>query len=131
MLSANLLKNFLDVDGVMITKEGGGHTDVDLIQNCEECERMGIRTVLIDNEWLGSEGAAELPLLAVSQNANAMVSVGNVDGMIDLLPMDKIIGGNSIPDFAGHLQERLSLPIRFIPNAISQAGLTYLTTEEE
>ncbi len=131
MLSANLLKSFLDVEGVLITKEGGGHTDVDLIQNCEECERMGIRTVLIDNEWLGSDGAGELPLLAASENADAMVSVGNVDGMIDLPPMDKIIGGNFMPDFAGDLQEKLTLPIRFIPNAISQAGLTYLTTGEE
>lgn len=131
MLSANLLKNFLDVDGVIITKEGGGHTDVDLIQNCEECERMGIRTVLIDNEWLGSDGAGELPLLAASQNADAMVSVGNMDGIIDLPPMDEIIGGNTMPDLTGDLQGKLSLPVRFIPNAISQAGLTYLTTEEE
>ncbi len=130
MLSANLLKNVLHVDGVLITKEGGGHTDVDLIQNCEECERRGIRTVLIDNEWLGAEGAGELPLLDVSQDADAMVSVGNVDGLITLPPMDRVIGGNRMHDVTGDLQERVTLPIRFVPNAISQAGLTYLTTEK-
>jgi hypothetical protein len=51
--------------------------------------------------------------------------------MIDLPPMDKIIGGNTLPDVNGDLEGKLNLPIRFIPNAISQVGLTYLTTEEE
>jgi glycine reductase len=131
MMSAGLLKDFLDVNGIIITKEGGGHTDVDLMEICEECERRGIRTVLIDNEWLGPDGTGELPLLASSQNADAMISVGNVDGMIDLPPMDKIMGGHTMLDFNGDLQRKINLPIRFIPNAISQLGLTYLTTEEE
>jgi glycine reductase len=131
MMSASLFKNFLNADGVIITKEGGGHTDVDLMQTCEQCEQMGIKTVLIDNEWLGPDGTGDLSLLASSQNADAMISVGNVDGMIDLPPMDKIIGGNTLLDVNGDLQGKLNLPIRFIPNAISQVGLTYLTTEEE
>lgn len=131
MMSASLLKDFLEVSGVIITKEGGGHTDVDLMQMCEECEQGGIQTVLIDNEWLGPEGTGGLPLLASSQNADAMISVGNVDGMIDLPPMDHIIGGSTLLDFNGDLQGKINLPIRFIPNAISQVGLTYLTTEEQ
>lgn len=131
MISANLLKNFLDVDGVIITKEGGGHTDVDLMQMCDECEQRGIKTALIANEWLGPDGSGQLPLLAVSQNADAMISVGNVDGMIGLPAMENIIGGDTMPDFNEDLRGRINLPIRFIPNAISQAGLTYLTTKEE
>jgi len=131
MMSTGLLKDFLGVNGVIITKEGGGHTDVDLMQMCEECERRGIKTVLIDNEWLGPDGTGELPLLASSQNADAMISVGNVDGMIDLPAMEKITGGHTMLDFNGDLQGKLNLPIRFIPNAISQVGLTYLTTEEQ
>jgi glycine reductase len=130
MMSAGLLKNSLNVDGVIITKEGGGHTDVDLMQTCDQCEQMGIKTVLIDNEWLGPEGAGDLSLLASSPNADAMISVGNVDGMIDLQAVDKVIGGNTLLDVNGDLQGKLNLPIRFIPNAISQVGLTYLTTED-
>jgi hypothetical protein len=45
--------------------------------------------------------------------------------------MDKVIGGSTMLDFNGDLQGTLNLPIRFIPNAISQVGLTYLTTEEQ
>jgi len=129
MMSANLLKHFLHVEGVIITKEGGGHTDVDLMENCEACEQMGIKTVLIDNEWLGPDGMGELPLLAVSQMADAMISVGNIDDLVHLPPMDQIIGGDTMPDIQGNVSGELNLPLRFIPNGISQLGLTYLTTQ--
>ena len=130
MMAANLLKYTLKVDGVIITKEGGGHTDVDLMENCDACESLGIKTVLIDDEWLGPEGVGIFPLLAHSKNANAMVSVGNVDAIVELPAMARIIGGKRMPDFDGDLGGGLHLPLRFIPNGISQAGLTYLRAEE-
>lgn len=129
MLAAGLLKHALQVDGVIITKEGGGHTDVDLMENCEACEALGIKTVIIDNEWLGPDGSGELPLIAISPRADVMVSVGNVDGMTDLPAMEKVVGGTFMHDLGGDLQQDLHIPIRFIPNAISQAGFTHLTTE--
>jgi glycine reductase complex component B subunit alpha and beta len=129
MMAAGLLKHVLKVDGVIITKEGGGHTDVDLMENCEACETLGIKTVLIDNEWLGPDGSGELPLIAISPKADVMVSVGNVDGMTDLPAMERVVGGTFMYDLGGDLQQSLHIPIRFIPNAISQAGFTHLTTE--
>lgn len=129
MISAGLFKNVLAVDGVIITKEGGGHTDVDLMRNCDECEKVGIKTVLIDNEWLGPDGTEKLSLLDMSVNADAMISVGNVDEVIELSPMDNIIGGKSISDIPGDLKGQAKIPIRSIPEAISQIGLTFLTTE--
>ena len=84
MFASGLLRNTLQADGVIITKEGGGHTDVDLMENCNACERLGIKTVLIDNEWLGPDGAGEFPLLASSPTADAMVSVGNADAVVRL-----------------------------------------------
>ncbi len=129
MMAANLLKNVLHVDGVILTKEGGGHTDVDLMQNCDECEKLGIRTVLVDNEWLGPDGAGEMPLLAGSDNADAMVSVGNIDAVVDLLPMGRIVGGRAMHDFPGPLDGQLRMPLRFLATAISQIGSNHLTTE--
>ncbi len=128
-MSAGLLKNVLGVDGVVITKEGGGHTDVDMMQNCDECEKVGIKAVLIDNEWLGPDGTGQLSLLDMSQHADAMVSVGNVDEVIELPPMDKILGGERMSDIAGDLKGKVSIPVRSIPNAISQLGFTFLTAE--
>lgn len=129
MMAAGLLKYTLGVDGVIITKEGGGHTDVDMMENCDNCERLGIKTVLIDNEWLGADGSGELPLIAFSTNANAMVSVGNADAIVDVPAVEKVIGGRSMFELAANLEGGLHLPIRFIPNAVNQAGFTYLTTE--
>ena len=129
MMSAALLKNILDVDAVIITKEGGGHTDVDLMRNCEECEKLGIKTVLIDNEWLGPDGAEELALLDMSPNADAIISVGNMDEVLDLPPMEKVVGGHTMPDIVGDLRDEVSIPIRCIANGMSQIGFTFLTTE--
>jgi glycine reductase len=129
MMAAGLFKHALQVDGVIITKEGGGHTDVDLMENCEACEALGIKTVLIDNEWLGPDGSGNLPLLTLSPKADAIVSVGNVDAIFNLPPMDKVIGGTSMFDLGRNLQESLHILMRFIPSGISQVGFTYLTTE--
>ena len=129
MMSAGLLKNVLDLDGVIISKEGGGHTDVDMMRNCDECEKAGIKTVLIDNEWLGPEGTGELSLLDMTEKANAMVSVGNMEEVITLPPLEKIVGGHTMPDINHDLAEKGPIPIRSIANAISQLGFTYITSE--
>ena len=129
MMSASLLKNVFEVDGVLITKEGGGHTDVDLMQNCDECEKLGIKTVLIDNEWLGPDGAGGLPLLDMSPNANAMISVGNMDEVVALPPMERVVGGHTMPDIQADLRDEASIPLRCIANGTSQIGFTFLTTE--
>jgi glycine reductase complex component B subunit alpha and beta len=131
MLASGLLRNVLNVDGVIITKEGGGHTDVDLMENCNACERLGIKSVLIDNEWLGPDGAGEFPLLASSPHADAVVSVGNADAVVRLPSMDRVVGGSTLMGgFNGDLEGDIALPIWFIPNAVSQAGLTRLSTVE-
>ena len=131
MLASGLLKHALHAEGVIMTKEGGGHTDVDLMENCNACERLGIRTVLIDNEWLGPDGAGEFPLLASSPHADAMVSVGNEDALVKLPRMDRVIGGTRLMGgFNEDLDGEITLPTWFIPNAVSQSGFTYLSTEE-
>lgn len=129
IMSAGLLKDVLKAEGVIISKEGGGHTDVDIMQNCEECERLGIKTVLIDNVWLGPDGTGELPLISISQTADAMVSVGNFEEVIQLPAMETVVGGDRIPDVTGDLRDRLTIPVSLIPAGISQVGFTFLGTE--
>ena len=129
IMSANLLKEVLNAEGVIISKEGGGHTDVDIMENCEECEKLGIKTVLLDNEWLGSDGTGELPLICISPSANAMVSVGNFEEVIELPAMNRVVGGDQMPDITGNTKEKLTIPVSLVPSAISQLGFTYLKTE--
>ena len=100
-----------------------------LYRVCDECEKLGIKTVLIDNEWLGPDGAGGLPLLDMSPNANAMISVGNMDEVVDLPPMERVVGGHTMPDIQADLRDEASIPLRCIANGTSQIGFTFLTTE--
>ncbi len=129
MMAAGLMKDQLGVDGVIITKEGGGHADVDLMRNCEACEDLGIKTVLMDNEWLGQDGAGRPSLLDMSEQANAIVSLGNGDEIVEVPPVEKVVGGDIVADIKENLMGRMNLPVRSIPGAISQIGLSRMTVE--
>ena len=56
--AAKLVK-MLGADGVIITEEGFGNPDTDLIMNCRKLEEMGIKTVLITDEYAGRDGASQ------------------------------------------------------------------------
>jgi hypothetical protein len=59
-----------------------------------------------------------------------MISVGNMDAMVGLEPMDRIVGGTKLSGgIDADLRNYVMCPIWSIPNAISQAGFTYLSTE--
>jgi sarcosine reductase len=81
----------LKVDGVIISEEGFGNPDADLIMNCKKIEALGIKTVLITDEYAGRDGASQ-SLADGHPLANAVVSGGNANATIDLPPMGKIIG---------------------------------------
>jgi glycine reductase len=129
MMAAGLMKDQLGAEGVIITKEGGGHADVDLMRNCEACEDFGIKTVLMDNEWLGQDGAGRLSLLDMSEKADAIVSLGNGDEIVEAPPVEKVVGGDIVADIKGNLKGRIALPVRTIPGAISQIGMSHMTVE--
>ncbi len=128
MMACGLLKDVLGADGVVMTKEAGGHTDVVLMESCEACEQAGIRTVILDNEWLGTDGTGTSPLLSVSERADAMVSVGNIEALIDLPGFETIVGGD-MDEAAGDVHEPLRAPIWLVTNALSQIGFSHLTSE--
>lgn len=120
MLASGLLKDALQAEGVMVTKKGGGHTDVDLMENCNACEHLGIRTVLIDNEWLGPNGTGEFPLMASSPNADAMVSVGNQDGLVKLPATEGMVQGPSIPAMGSKMGKK----VKQYPGDLSSHAIT-------
>lgn len=85
------LVQYLGVDGVIINEEGFGNPDTDLIMNCKKIENLGIKTVLITDEYAGRDGASQ-SLADADKLADAVVSVGNANQLIVLPPMDKVIG---------------------------------------
>src|SRR6056297_3160569 len=82
----------LDADGVIISIEECGHAYADLMLTCQACEEMGIKTVLLMAESAGPTGAKPGPI-AFAESADAVISMGNMDELISLPPVDVILGG--------------------------------------
>ena len=98
----------LDVDGVIISKEGFGNPDADVMMNCAKIEEKGTPTVLITDEFAGMDGSSQ-SLADVTPRADALVSVGNANELITLPAMDRLIGDVKILEkLAGGQPDSLS-----------------------
>jgi glycine reductase len=109
------LIGMLGADGAIITEEGFGNPDTDLIMNCDKIERKGIKTVLMTDEFAGRDGASQ-SLVDASKFADAVVSAGNANATITLPPMKRIIGFVDTADvlaggFSGCLAEDGSITV--------------------
>ncbi len=85
----------LDATGVVITKEGFGNPDADLMMIIRDLEQNGVKTVAITDEYAGTDGGSN-SLADTTPEANAIVSTGNANQRIVLPTMEKTIG--SAPD---------------------------------
>lgn len=85
------LCEFLGLDGVIITEEGYGNPDTDLMMNCKKVSQRGVKVVLITDEFPGRDGKSQSLADAVEE-ADALVSCGNGNVIIDFPPMEKVIG---------------------------------------
>jgi glycine reductase len=120
-LGARLLKHVLGAEAVVISKDGGGQADVDLMLACKSCERLGMRTVLLAKEESGDEGAA---LVDFSPQADGIISVGNCPELVLLSQkMDLVIGGQEfLGAIQGDVAGTVELPISNIIGAIDPLG---------
>ena len=88
---ATKLAAMLGLDGVIITEEGFGNPDADLIMNCQKAERLGVKTALLTDEYAGQDGASQ-SLADSCPEGDACVTAGNANEVITLPAMDKVIG---------------------------------------
>jgi glycine reductase len=116
----------LGAEGVIITKEGGGNADADLMLMCRTCESQGIQTVLIGNEGAGKDGA-DPSLADVTPEADAFVTTGNNDETIELGPVERVIGRGPLPGTTEDLRGRLTIPVARINGATNLLGYGMLT----
>jgi glycine reductase complex component B subunit alpha and beta len=85
------LAKSLGADGAIISEDGGGNPECDLMLTASLLEQAGIHTVIVTDEYAGSDGAS--PGLAdISPEADAVVTNGNGNERVVLPPMQKIIG---------------------------------------
>jgi len=112
--AAKLVK-MIGADGAIITEEGFGNPDTDLVMNCRKLEELGVKTVLITDEYAGRDGGSQSLADTVPQ-ADAVVSVGNANELITLPSCRKVIGDPEAAEiiaggFAGTLAEGGSLKV--------------------
>ena len=81
----------LELDGVIISQEGFGNPDTDLIMNCKKIEDKGIKTVIITDEYAGQDGKSQ-SLADADEAADAVVTGGNANEVIVLPKLDRVIG---------------------------------------
>ena len=129
------LAEFLGLDGVIISQEGFGNPDTDLIMNTKKIEAKGIDTVIITDEYAGRDGASQ-SLADADPSANAVVTGGNANEIIHLPKMDKVIGTLDYIDtiaggFDGSLAEdgTITVEIQAITGATNEVGYNKMSAK--
>ena len=124
--AARLLRHVVEAEAVVITKDGGGQADVDLMLACRACEEVGLRTVLVAKEESGGDGPG---MVDVAPQADAMVSVGNCPEKVRLdESMDQVIGGDAfLGAIEGEVAGRVEIPVQNVIGAIDPIGGSTLT----
>ncbi|SHJ44442.1 glycine reductase [Clostridium amylolyticum] len=129
------LVEFLGADAVIISEEGFGNPDADLVMNCNKITEKGIKTVLITDEYAGQDGSSQ-SLADSTPVGDAVVTGGNANEVITLPAMKKVIGhpeaANIIAGgYVGSLREdgSINAEIQVITGATSEVGFNYLTAK--
>jgi sarcosine reductase len=95
--AAVALARDLSADGAIVSKEGFGNPDADLMMLVRGLSEAGVKTVVITDEFAGDDGASQ-SLADVTPEADAVISTGNANQRVVLPPMGTIIGPR--PDVA-------------------------------
>ena len=129
------LVEFLGADAAVISEEGFGNPDADLVMNCNKISAKGVKTVLLTDEYAGQDGSSQ-SLADSTPEGDAVVTGGNANEVIVLPKMKKIIGHIEAADIiagghVGSLREDGSIEaeIQVITGATSEVGFNYLTAK--
>ena len=127
------LAELLELDGAIVSQEGFGNPDTDLIMNCKKLEDKGIKTVIITDEYAGRDGASQ-SLADADAKANAVVTGGNANMLVELPPMETVIGDVDKVDviaggFDGSLKDDGSIVVELqaITGATNELGFNKLS----
>ncbi len=91
------LCRMLGAEGAVLSMQNGGHGWADLLLLCQRVEEAGVKTTLVIAEMSDSEGT-DVGLIMHVPQADAIVSVGNMDEEVDLPAMPRVLGGRQFLD---------------------------------
>lgn len=127
------LAEILSLDGAIISQEGFGNPDTDLIMNCKKVEAKGIKTVIITDEYAGRDGTSQ-SLADADAAADAVVTGGNANEVIIIPKIDTVYGDFSIVDkIAGGFDKNVNadgsvvVEIQAITGATNELGFSHLS----
>ncbi|MDP3488347.1 MAG: glycine/sarcosine/betaine reductase component B subunit, partial [Bacillota bacterium] len=127
------LVEWLGVDAAIISEEGFGNPDADLMMNCTKLEKKGIKTILVTDEYAGQDGASQ-SLADADPLANAVITAGNANEVIVLPAMKKVLGHPEVADviaggWNGSLAKdgSITAEIQVITGATNELGFSKLT----
>lgn len=121
MMAAQAAAHVLGAGGVVLTKASSGAPDIDLAQTAQACDDLGVKAVLIifDRSNKGEAGEVfDLP------GARSIVTTANQYEVLDLPPVDQVIGRIHPLEDGKTAAGRLQKTFRFIRGGLDQEGIT-------
>ena len=130
--TAKLCK-LLDLDGVIVSQEGFGNPDTDLIMNCKKIEAEGVKTVIITDEYAGRDGKSQ-SLADADAAADAVVTGGNANQVFILTKLYKVFGSmDYLTKIEGACEETLredgslEVELQVLTGATNETGFNKLS----
>jgi glycine reductase len=128
------IAQFLGAEGSIVSEDGGGNPETDLMLVARLFERNGIKTVLVTDEYAGRDGTSQ-GLADVTSEADAIVTNGNGNQYVTLPPLKETIGHLEVVDIitGGHTGSlkpdgSIEMEIAGIMGSTVEVGAESLTT---
>lgn len=112
-------------DAVIVTKEGAGNADNDLMLKVDALEADGLTAVALYAEMSGADGTG--PPLVAGPRRGAVISTGNYDQRIKLPAVDRAMGGSRLRIADADATAAVEIPTAAILSALSPLGAGWLT----
>ncbi|MGH3788376.1 MAG: glycine/sarcosine/betaine reductase component B subunit [Pseudonocardiaceae bacterium] len=116
-------------DAVIVTKEGAGNADNDLMLKVDALEADGLTAVALYAEMSGADGTG--PPLVAGPRRGAVISTGNYDQRVQLPAVERALGGDHLKIANAEATAAVEIPTAAILSALSPLGAGRLTCREE
>ncbi|MGH3766228.1 MAG: glycine/sarcosine/betaine reductase component B subunit [Pseudonocardiaceae bacterium] len=112
-------------DAAIVTKEGAGNADNDLMLKIDALEADGLTAVALYAEMSGADGTG--PPLVAGPRRGAVVSTGNYDQRIKLPAVERALGGTRLRIADAEATAAVEVPTAMVLSALSPLGAGWLT----
>jgi glycine reductase len=116
-------------DAAIVTKEGAGNADNDLMLKLDALEADGLTAVALYAEMSGADGTG--PPLVAGPRRGAVISTGNYDQRIKLPAVERALGGDQLRIADADATAAVEIPTAAILSALSPLGAGWLTCRPE